>query len=363
MPSPLDHTDKVVETYLHAYADHLRTRTMGPNATARIARAIREEAQRTQPHPKHARHRHLALRAACIALALTVGAGAIALWNQGVDADPGAFPSDETDSVTSPLSGGNFFTLKAWADEAPMADNAGAIGQSVALGAPYLLLGSWSGGDDSGYAVDIQFDDSCEGTNLSSLTYELQSEQAFLEYRDMNQWLAAHGEGDRAGACETWSEGFTQSLTIDLDRETDYTRTFPTSPEPRKDAPAVTIFGKDNDVQTSLRLDLSPNETLKELDEAVSASDDYDPAAWSALACELYYEAAQQLDQSVLKITATFTDGTTQSNAYRISPVADFKDVYPEYEAAKEVAFADGAVEIDYSTLPALFTLTLVDAS
>lgn len=363
MSSPIDHTDKAVEAYLHAYADHLRTCTMDPNATARIARAIREEAQRTQPHPKHAHHRNLALRAACVALALTVGAGAIALWTQGVNADHGAFPNGDTDPITSPLSGGNFFTLKAWAAEAPMGDNANAVGQSVALGAPYLLLGSWSGGDDSGYAVDIQFDDSCEGANLAALTYELQSEQAFLEYRDMNQWLAAHGEGDHAGNCEAWSEGFTQSLTIDLIRETDYTRTFPTSLEPRKDAPAVTIFGKDNDVQTSLRLELPPNETLEQLDEAINASDDYDAAAWSALACELYYEAAQQLDQSVLTITATFTDGTTQNNSYRISPVADFKDVYPEYEAAEEVAFADGADEIDYSTLPALFTLTLVDAS
>ena len=176
-------------------------------------------------------------------------------------------------------SGGNFFTLKAFAQETP--DESGAV---VPLPTETLsALGSFSGGDHSVWSVTHDIDLSCSTRNVASLTYSLEGDYASLP--NDNTYTDTHIYFD--------------SLVKDQ----------------AEDGPAGES-GLDFTVG-----DFQQNDE-KNLTRSIRASfvDD-----------GLEKRFSETLAKTAFVATVTFADGSTQTKSYVITPVDNFEQLYTEW--------------------------------
>lgn len=277
-----------------------------------------------------------AMAAASTAILILAGASAITLGNySSQSSSPLATPieqqEDNSASDTTAFPEGNFFVLKAWADETAQANV--PVASTDPLGINWLhpaFVSSWQTWQDDpvfgellepGEALTyFNFDAQCEGTNLASVTYRIDNENAFFEYFD-------------------WKE-------VDKLKET--------GGDPQQSVeygPSFTLtYGKGGTAATA-------HTRLYVISSCPEEYDD-DPHA-----IEGYAEAARILDGSVITLSATFDDGSTQEQAYRIAMVDDFnekcREFLDQYFTAWDIAGPQGeeAVLDEASGAPKLFTL------
>lgn len=277
-----------------------------------------------------------ALAAASAAVFVLAGAAAMTLGVSGPQgSEPSALPleqrADNPANGANDFPAGNFFVLKAWADEAHAANV--PVTSSDPLGINWLhpaFVTSWETwqGDpvfgellEPGEALTyFNFDAQCEGSNLVSVSYHIDNENTFFEYFDWREADRLTKAGEDPQQIVERGPSFTLTYGSDGTAATAFTRLYVIAPYP--------------------------------------AACDVDPHA-----TEGYAEAARVLDGSIITLTATFDDGTTQEQAYRIAMAADFEEKCPEllakYLAAWDVAGPQGkeAILDETSDAPKLFTL------
>lgn len=281
-----------------------------------------------------------AVAAASAAVLILAGAGAIALEADGPQgAGPAATSVQQTNDSPAEdpgSSAGNFFVLKAWADEAQEANV--PVASSDPLGINWLhpaFVTSWESWEGDpvfgellapGEALTyFNFDAQCEGANLASVSYRIDNENAFFEYFDWQEVGRLTEAGDDPQQVVEYGPSFTLTYGSDGTAATAFTRLYVISPCP----------------------------------------DEY---ARNPHAVEGYAEAARVLDGSTITLTATFNDGTTQERAYRIAMAENFdekcREFLDEYFAAWDIVGRQGkeAILDETSDAPKLFTLESIDA-
>lgn len=323
---------EAIEAHAAASAEQAR----GAEGTGASAEAPRPFGSLRRPR----RTARYAVAAASAAVLILAGAGAIALEAgapQG--AAPAAAPIQPADGSPAEDPGspaGNFFVLKAWADEAQETSTPSASSDPLGINwlHPAFVTSRESWQDDPvfgellapGEALTyFNFDARCEGSNLASVSYRIDNENAFFEYFDWREADRLTEAGEDPQQIVERGPSFTLTYGSDGTAATAFTRLYVIAPYP--------------------------------------AECDADPRA-----TEGYAEAARVLDGSIITLTATFDDGTTQKQTYRIAMASDFEEKCPEflakYLAAWDVAGPQGreAILDETSDAPKLFTLELIDA-
>lgn len=321
----------------------LKARTaMGAEQT-RLAGAADGSAERSKPVGITRRPRRTvryAIAAASTAVLILAGAGAITL---GADSSHSANPAmptieQQAGSLSDGASGspaGNFFVLKAWADEAPTDEQAAREPVSVNWLHPQYWDSSY---DPDAPAVNgptvatgiarttFHFDALCEGENLAAVTWTIDAPDA---------WFSYNGEDAHSGEADALSKSF----TIDYDDS----------------ASLSAAEGRYLNVIAPL------SDNLRENSERLGS----DPVRyWSELVPAGYAEAARALDGAMLSLTATFQDGSTQTKAYRIGLVGDLDERCLEAVRAVTAQWEGNNGKVsDPEAIPSPFTLTLVSAS
>lgn len=350
-----------VDSFLQQYASTIRAEQAPAHAQAQLQAAFetRKAASPTQDHSVAApngsggpleplsavrrprRTARYAIAAASTAIFILAGAGAVTLEANNPQGADLAAPSVEQQTVNptdnaldSPT--GNFFVLKAWADEATEANV--PVTSSDPMGINWLhpaFVTSWESWQEDpvfgkllepGEALAyFNFDAQCEGANLASVSYHIDNENAFFEYFDWQEADQLRAAGEDPEQCVERGSSFTLTYGNDGSAATAFTRLYVIAPCP----------------------------------------DGYDD---NPHATEGYAEAARVLDGSIVMLTATFDDGSTQEQAYRIAMAADFEEKCPEflteYFAAWDVAGPQGkeAILDETSDAPKLFTLEPIGA-
>lgn len=345
-----------VDDFLKQYASAVRAERVPATAQARLQETLEarravnvEQARRAEgpganaegprafsPLRRPRRAARYAVAAASAAVLILAGAGTIALGAGGPQgADPAASPiQQQADGGAGKAAGsptGNFFVLKAWADEAEEANVPIASGDPLGINwlHPTFVTSweSWQGDPVFGELLApgealtyFNFDARCEGSNLASVSYCIDNENAFFEYFDWQEVDQLTAAGEDPQQVVEHGPSFTLTYGDSGTAATAFTRLYVIAPYP--------------------------------------AECDADPYA-----VEGYAEAARVLDGSIITLTATFDDGSTQEQAYRIAMAADFEEKCPEflseYLAAWDVAGPQGkeAVLDETSDAPKLFTL------
>ncbi|MEC4176233.1 hypothetical protein VIN30_07205 [Adlercreutzia sp. R7] len=346
-----------VDDFLQQYASTIRAEQAPARTRAQLQEAF--QARKAQDHPAAApsssdgprkpfsilrrprRTARFAIAAASTAVFILAGAGAITLGAgnpQGADlAAPSVGQQANNPADNAPGSpAGNFFVLKAWADEAteanvPVTSN-GPMGINWLHPAFVTSWESWQEDPVFGELLEpgealtyFNFDAQCEGANLASVSYHIDNENAFFEYFDWQEANQLKAAGEDPEQCVERGPSFALTYGDGGSAATAFTRLYVIAPCP----------------------------------------DGYDD---NHHATEGYAEAARVLDGSIITLTATFDDGSTQKQAYRIAMAADFEEKCPEfldkYFAAWDVAGPQGkeAILDETSDAPKLFTLEPIDA-
>lgn len=359
---PENHQDPAarVDDFLKQYASVVRAERAPSGARARLREALGVEGARSSqqaysaestdrpttaakalvtPRRPH-RFPRYAIAAASTAALILAGAGAIALEADGPQgAGPAATSVQQTDGSPAEdpgSSAGNFFVLKAWADEAQEANV--PVASSDPLGINWLhpaFVTSWESWEGDpvfgellapGEALTyFNFDAQCEGANLASISYRIDNENAFFEYFDWQEVDRLTEAGGDPQQVVEYGPSFTLTYGSGGTAATAFTRLYVISPCP----------------------------------------DEY---ARNPHAVEGYAEAARVLDGSTITLTATFNDGTTQERAYRIAMAENFdekcREFLDEYFAAWDIVGRQGkeAILDETSDAPKLFTLESIDA-
>lgn len=272
---------------------------------------------------KRSRSRIIAL-AACLILALGIGVAALGLVSTSAD-------SAGTDGVYSGASD-NFFQMKAFADEGgEPADG------PVALSSQDFFLARSSVGprydaDTDSYPGDVTASRSynlsltCSGTNVTSMTYRLESADA-----SFYNWQLTDAARDPSPAIGSAMADVNQSssFTVDYDNQDmnsaegvhheilfDYTlddKMMPAWDELHAvDSQMPYTVGQLSDAE------LAPlNDASNKLEVALAKHD------------------IDILSQAKLVLTATYADGTTSSKTYRFVPIQDFEQIYSSYLAQR----------------------------
>lgn len=277
-----------------------------------------------------------AVAAASTAILILAGAAAITLGDNSSQSNNPLATSvgqqeDNSASDIPVFPKGNFFMLKAWADETTEANV--PVTSTDPLGINWLhpaFVSSWEAWQDDpvfgkllepGEALTyFNFDAQCEGANLVSVSYRIDNKNAFFEYFDWKEVDKLKETGEDPQQSVEYGPSFTLTYGEGGTAETAHTRLYVISSCPAE-------------------YDESPH------------------------AIEGYAEAARILNGSVITLSATFDDGSTQEQAYRIAMVDDFNEKCQEfldqYFAAWDTAGPQGeeAIPDEASGAPKLFTL------
>lgn len=257
--------------------------------------------------------------AVALAVALAVGLNAAGL----LASTPEPAPEGSAASVSTNR---NFFALAAYAAENPEQEP----GKTVELSLGAFRPGSASGDGLGQIIAGFDFDITCTGDHIASITYELEGDGLFFEWYDEEQFLRAHGVyGEDDPAVE---EGYTiedgTAFSVDYDEQ---------NLDERR-------------INCSVFVPVQLEGELLELDgQMYSLGENYEEIErlsnrfWAMA----FSQAADNLARSTFKMTATFEDGTTQTKSYVIAPVADFEELYRDHRESR-----------GESDLPALFTIT-----
>lgn len=276
------------------------------------------------------------------------GACALAFGGTAVFAAIAKRPAD-----TALIPAGNSFTLVAYANENP----SGEPGKTVTLNIndfghdsawkvwhsdPEIDPNNADNAPDSGQrylSVAYQFNLSCTGNNIDSLTYEVEGDRV-LFYTHTVEW----GPTPRNSGPEVNSEFRATSFTVDYD-EQDY----------HEQASTGTI------VWRGLRVSFPLEGEVAELYDAVMAefysyTPDVDYERQDRLSVLLLRRYADMISQARLRLTATYKDGTTESKTFVIAPIENLEEAELSYLTGLR---AQAAVPYgEPTTPPQLFTLT-----
>lgn len=277
--------------------------------------------------------------AACTVLALGLGGTAIAL---GL---PGLVGSNDI-----PVAA-NSFQLAAFADEGGTPAN-GPVALSFEEFTPTRTgAGPVYDSETGTYPGDIQASRSynlnltCTGTNIASITYELQGEGvSFNNWQLTSEYLESNGEPEVGTAMTNSNQDST--FTVDYHDQ---------------DMSAIdrvhheiclnyVLEGSDrqawDEFQASTAQPRVPRDNMTEEEIAAwnEASDKFELV--------LGQHDAEIISQAKIVITATFNDGTTAAKTYRLAPVDDFEQAYSTYLATR--FSTDGTTE---PNRPILYTL------
>lgn len=303
---------------------------------------------------KRTRFRGIAA-AACLVLATGVGTTALALGLPAflsTGTDPGI---DEPSAVTTPATG-NFFSLAAYATENPAGESGRTVGlsldsfhQSGYSGSELDALSGEERSDFDWLTSDYIFDMTCTGENITSITYELVGDDLYFEVYNEEEFLRAHGVyGDDDPAVKS-GYTITDSTTFTVDYENQ-------------------DLSEDN-IKCTINIPFHMEGETKALSEQMkqAVGEEFKDLSLE-FTLAVGQDAAQKLAQSQLKLTATFSDGTTQTKTYVIAPVEGFEQIYRPYlEAQDDAAEAVRNGQTDaFDNLPeepTLFTITEVSAA
>lgn len=341
--------DAVIERYQAA----LKTATLSDEARERILMSLRQESAAQEASTRRrldekaaSTHTHTArpaftLRRLRQPLAVAAAAAAVVVLAGGAGLFSAPTPAVEEPlaTATTPASdhrvGGNFFALKAWADEAP-ADAGATAREPVAVN--WLHPQYWDNNYDpeapavSGPTVatgiartTFHFDALCEGENLAAVTWEIDGPDA---------WFSFNGEDASVDEADALTKSFTIDYHDDADRA---------------------AAGHYLNVIAPLSDDLRQAAERWESDPA---------RYWNELVPAGYAEAARALDGATLTLTATFEDGSTQAKTYRIGVADNLEERCREAAQAVTAQWEENAGKVsDPASVPSPFTLTLISAS
>lgn len=308
--------------------------------------------------------------AACVALAAGVGAFALAA-QPALAPDTPDEPGTTARQVSSDaLPAGNFFTLAAYADETSQPAQAGTTIELDASGIrPLSYANAWVD-PETGEQADWRafagmkagINASVVGNNVESVTYSIEGDGAYLE-------AIADDPPTQEAADAFESEGTDVLRYKSLQRAKSFTLDY--------DDVALENGASLGDAGTILSIYLKvpvPDATRATWEAILSGSADADNRA----DIDLDVAGAQVLTACRLCLTATFTDGSTQTKQYAFGTVPDFEQRVSEYwenvtasTAALEAAAANGeepseellAQAEEACKEPVLYTLTEVTES
>ncbi len=278
--------------------------------------------------------------AACTVLALGLGGTALAL----------GLPNLARSGDTPVTASVNSFQMVAFADEGGAPAN-GPVALSFENFMPTRTgAGPVYDAETGTYPGDIQASRSynlnltCTGTNIASITYELQGEGVFFNnWQLTSEYLESKGELEVGATVATTDQNNT--FTVDYNNQ---------------DTSAI------GDVHHEICLDYVLDGAERQAWDEFYASTSHERVpgtipedertAWNEANNRFDLVLAQHdanvISQAKLVLTATFTDGTTATKTYRLVPVDNFEQAYSDYLATR--FSTDGTTEPDY---PALYTI------
>lgn len=340
-----------------AQSDPSRRRDAHAASAARKSAASHRAGPTWHPLPHRMRNRWIGI-AACLVLAM--GVGAIALTaGQLATQEPNGEQEDTVDGAVPPstLPEGNFFTLTAYADEASQPAEAGTTVELDASGIrPVSYNNAWTDPETGEQADWREFagmkagmNASVTGNNVETITYSIEGEDAYLEtITDIDPVELPR---------EEWKPGEPIGWSSELTRAKSFTLAY--------DDVALENNVQLGDVPTILSIYLKvpvPDDVLRNWDIVLnakgtdSADEEYDAAqnAHYAYETSLGIAGSDVLATCKLTLTATFTDGSTQTKTYGIGLVPDYQQRIADYwNALKNTPIEESRPEE-----PALYTLT-----
>ncbi|WP_147269875.1 MULTISPECIES: hypothetical protein [Paraeggerthella] len=320
---------------------------------ARVMREVRKEhAAETGPKPRpRPRARRTqpsfafkAAVAAFCAVALTTG---VAFASGMVELPEQLFSFNQLSDKP------NSFTLEAYAAEGSEGGDTVLLDSSLFRGGGGYS-GSWYNPADGTFwgpewaGYKFAFNLKCSGQNIESLTYEIEGDRSYFEFLDptMSSIPLEEREGD--GKAFHYRKSFTVGYGEQWDPNGEFKHLYKNQivhlyvgfPLPQDAIDAM------HHITTIEHTD----DLTKLLDTAVETG------------------AAREISASLLTVTATFSDGTSQSKAYAIAPIDTFAEAYSTFwdarnEAAKQEREQGNSNGITRPDMPRLYTITEVDAS
>ena len=354
--------------------DHVRKRIMDEAACAQ-KRALPDQREALiAPRPfapaqtgadrlatrRHRRARGLAAAcAAAIVLGAAFASGSAplpdALSQLGIFSEPGASPS--TGSAHD-----NHFVLSAYAAERNGGDESSATLELHDFG----LTGGWGCGDYDGETGEAHSDGddpacvgddgqrfaqvrnpldlTCTGTNIESVTYTVDGERVHF-------------------TSENRTYGPFDNSPVDFEQTDSFTVTYDEQNADKKELrrELVAYFPlneRGSEIQTTLEAYWEQQQRIHEgadYDKGKLLSDDEVRALSDELEGIVMQGYAELLADAPLTLTATFTDGTTQTKTYVIAPVEDFEE---QWDAYREERSKSSIERLFSSAEPTLYTIT-----
>lgn len=198
--------------------------------------------------------------------------------------------------------------------------------------------------DTLGYC--FLFDIACVGNNLESVTYQIEGDDAYF------------------GLIDTKGDSSDDSLVASWPKLNKYS----VAKEFTVDAATAQQFGRgDADVRYLSQIVLAlpmDDEFQAAYDEALAADRANVPDTGN-LSYFIETNAAKRISECKLHVTATFSDGSTETKTYVIAPVDNFDELYADYAAAQDArieAERNGEDASDmYSPEPTMYTITEIE--
>ncbi len=329
-----------------------------PDAVIERARAQADGPQQTAPHKetadaapgetpaaappafavKRSRAKGFAI-AACAVLA--VGAALLA-------AGPISAALDGGGDAPAAVESTNFFQMVAFADEGAQAANGVATLTAKDFAPARSGVGPRYDPETSSYPGDVDasrfynLDLTCTGSNVTSMTYELQGKGV-----DFFNWELTHNQDPTSdapsvtGATGTRDSSFTVDYANqDIDSAEAVHHEICLNYPLEGDLRAAWDKFHTNTERERVPGTMPEDERLAQLE------------ARNQFELALARHDAEVIANARIVLTATFADGTTQTKTYRIAPVDDFDAAYRTYLDAQEAA--DGTTAPDY---PVLYTI------
>lgn len=353
--------DGAVQNSASSHAERAASPVQHAKPTCRIA-------------PRRTRSRWIGI-AACLVLAMGIGALALAVGPFAAQHDTAREGTGSGLVSSDALPEGNFFTLAAYADEASRPADAGTTIDLDASGIrPVNYNNAWIDPETGEQADRREFAGMKAGMNagvvgnsVETVTYSIEGEGAYLE--TISDDLLAQEE------INAFREGKTDILEhANLQRSKSFTLDY--------DDVALENGMQVSDVPAILSIYLKvpvPDKTLSNWDVALS-TEDFAAGRTASMnaSAALDIAGSEVLATCKLSITATFTDGSAQTKTYAIGLVPDYEKRITDYWNAVnesgydyELAMANDEEPSDEARAkaeagpeePALYTLTEIAES
>lgn len=306
--------DGAVQNSASSHAERAASPVQHAKPTCRIA-------------PRRTRSRWIGV-AACLVLAMGIGALALAVGPFAAQHDTAREGTGSGLVSSDALPEGNFFTLAAYADEASRPADAGTTIDLDASGIrPVNYNNAWIDPETGEQADRREFAGMKAGMNagvvgnsVETVTYSIEGEGAYLE--TISDDLLAQEE------INAFREGKTDILEhANLQRSKSFTLDY--------DDVALENGMQVSDVPAILSIYLKvpvPDKTLSNWDVALS-TEDFAAGRTASMnaSAALDIAGSEVLATCKLSITATFTDGSAQTKTYAIGLIPDYEQRITDY--------------------------------